>query len=551
MKQHQSKVGKAGETHAVSPARPQGYGIAPNGIDALDQRIQKSRRVQGQRDLMQRVAAGKAGQVRGGSVTGGGMPRDLAEGIQRLSGVSMSGVQVHRNSGAPAQAGAAAFARGQEIHLAPGQERHLPHEAWHVVQQAQGRVQPRIEANGFAINNDAALEREADTMGAAAQRAGGHRAEMPRSARAIVQPKAAGVIQRNGDDPEKKTPPPPTMIFSREMIEAALNNPQFRQMAETARHMPPSPVYRMIRENPAVVRRYLPQVPPGAIVPIVARPAMPATAVRQPIVPPFLVDALWFLRTAASGVHETVTEDIGGGASRLGRRIGFSGPQARQQVSAEHDRVIGLFGRLITNPAAVCRRFSTIVVARLESDPQGRLRRLAEESGQEWMIKSGASHLAIKAAVRTPVKHLVTNPRLYPKYLKAAGELTLMTPKGMQAFITRTIESRLGTFLAKRQLTALVAAPVTLPLNAVMTLGFVERAFRASEKLKSLDPVLWKQLRAENLDLMAVLVEDLMEKMEKNKLQLLPPAPPLDQSRGGQGGGDGPGSSGGAPPVKV
>ena len=40
---------------------------------------------------------------------------------------------------------AVAFTQGSEIHVAPGQKRHLPHEAWHVVQQAQGRVQPTTQ----------------------------------------------------------------------------------------------------------------------------------------------------------------------------------------------------------------------------------------------------------------------------------------------------------------------------------------------------------------------------------------------------------------------
>lgn len=44
--------------------------------------------------------------------------------------------------------GALAYARGNDVHLAPGQERHLPHEAWHVVQQREGRVAP-VGNDGF------------------------------------------------------------------------------------------------------------------------------------------------------------------------------------------------------------------------------------------------------------------------------------------------------------------------------------------------------------------------------------------------------------------
>jgi hypothetical protein len=41
----------------------------------------------------------------------------------------------------------------------------LPHEAWHVAQQKQGRVQPTTQAKGVNINDNTSLEREADSMG--------------------------------------------------------------------------------------------------------------------------------------------------------------------------------------------------------------------------------------------------------------------------------------------------------------------------------------------------------------------------------------------------
>jgi len=97
------------------------------------------------------------------------LPATLRRGIETLSGVSMDGVRVHHNSGAPAQLQAHAFAQGRDIHLAPGQEQHLPHEAWHVAQQAQGRVRPTVQLKaGVAVNDDPRLEREADAMGARA-----------------------------------------------------------------------------------------------------------------------------------------------------------------------------------------------------------------------------------------------------------------------------------------------------------------------------------------------------------------------------------------------
>jgi len=96
-----------------------------------------------------------------------GLPNQLKSGVESLSGMSMDQVKVHYNSDKPAQLQAHAYAQGNEIHVAPGQEQHLPHEAWHVVQQAQGRVRPTLQMKGgVPVNDDAGLENEADVMGA-------------------------------------------------------------------------------------------------------------------------------------------------------------------------------------------------------------------------------------------------------------------------------------------------------------------------------------------------------------------------------------------------
>lgn len=100
-----------------------------------------------------------------------GLPDNLKTGIESLSGISLDDVRVYRNSSEPEGLGARAFARGTDIHVGPGQEPSLPHEAWHVVQQKQGRVRADTMIDGHPVNTDRSLEQEADRMGgkAAAQ----------------------------------------------------------------------------------------------------------------------------------------------------------------------------------------------------------------------------------------------------------------------------------------------------------------------------------------------------------------------------------------------
>ena len=97
-----------------------------------------------------------------------GMPDNLKSGIESLSGFSMDDVRVHYNSSKPATVQALAYTQGTDIHVAPDQEKHLPHEAWHVAQQMAGRVSPTTNINGMPVNDNAALEHEADVMGAKA-----------------------------------------------------------------------------------------------------------------------------------------------------------------------------------------------------------------------------------------------------------------------------------------------------------------------------------------------------------------------------------------------
>ena len=95
-----------------------------------------------------------------------GLPNNLKTGVENLSGISLDDVKVHRNSDKPAQLQAHAYAQGTDIHLGAGQEKHLPHEAWHVVQQKQGRVKPTLQMkSGVLVNDETGLEKEADMMG--------------------------------------------------------------------------------------------------------------------------------------------------------------------------------------------------------------------------------------------------------------------------------------------------------------------------------------------------------------------------------------------------
>lgn len=91
-----------------------------------------------------------------------GLPEKLRADIEKLSGAKLDDVRVHYNSSRPAQLNALAYGPGNDIHIAPGQERQLPGEAWHVVQQKKGRVSATGRTH-IGLNQDPkalAIERE-------------------------------------------------------------------------------------------------------------------------------------------------------------------------------------------------------------------------------------------------------------------------------------------------------------------------------------------------------------------------------------------------------
>jgi hypothetical protein len=135
-----------------------------------------------------------------------GLPDSLKSGVENLSGLSMDDVKVHYNSDKPAQLNAHAYAQGTDIHLASGQEKHLPHEAWHVVQQKQGRVQPTMMMKAkVPINDDQGLEKEADVMGARALQMKPFSLSDYRTEKSVQR---KGVVQKVGGKSSKEKPKP-------------------------------------------------------------------------------------------------------------------------------------------------------------------------------------------------------------------------------------------------------------------------------------------------------------------------------------------------------
>lgn len=100
------------------------------------------------------------------------IPTTTRSKMESAFNTSFANVKVHEGNHVDA-VGAIAYTQGNHIHFAPGRfnpetssgQALLGHELAHVVQQRQGRVQPTRQVNGLPVNDQSALEQEADTLG--------------------------------------------------------------------------------------------------------------------------------------------------------------------------------------------------------------------------------------------------------------------------------------------------------------------------------------------------------------------------------------------------
>ncbi len=143
--------------------------------------------------------------------SGPSMPDRVRVKMERALGADFSKVKIHANSPQAAKLDARAYTQGNDIHFSArayrpftrsGQEL-LAHELAHVVQQRQGNVKPSIEVNHRPINDDPALETEADSIGRSVSTGQFNiRSALPRAhslgSAGITGPQSQPVIQRVG-----------------------------------------------------------------------------------------------------------------------------------------------------------------------------------------------------------------------------------------------------------------------------------------------------------------------------------------------------------------
>ncbi|MGG4456072.1 DUF4157 domain-containing protein [Brevibacillus porteri] len=136
--------------------------------------LQKTLGNQAVQRMLSRTPLQKSENLSSGS--GRSLPDSVQAKMEKAFRTDFSDVQIHPESSVASQIGAVAFAQGNDIHFAPGTyqpetqsgQQLLGHELTHVVQQRQGRVKANVPDASLPINDDPALEAEADRYGSVA-----------------------------------------------------------------------------------------------------------------------------------------------------------------------------------------------------------------------------------------------------------------------------------------------------------------------------------------------------------------------------------------------
>lgn len=101
------------------------------------------------------------------------LPENVQTKMENSFGQDFSDVNIHKDSPKADSFNAKAYAQGKDIHFAPGEfqpntksgQELIGHELTHVVQQKQGKVNGADVNGKDIVNNDPALEKEADDAG--------------------------------------------------------------------------------------------------------------------------------------------------------------------------------------------------------------------------------------------------------------------------------------------------------------------------------------------------------------------------------------------------
>lgn len=155
----------------------------------------------GKRTLTEQIAPRPPASTSGGRP----LPDDVRAQMEQRLGADFSAVRIHEG-GQAAAVGARAYTQGTDVYFAPGEydphgargQELLGHELVHVMHQGRGPVGATGDLDGAAVNDDPALEREADEGGARAARGGsdGEAAARAPAPPLAAAPSAAAPIQR-------------------------------------------------------------------------------------------------------------------------------------------------------------------------------------------------------------------------------------------------------------------------------------------------------------------------------------------------------------------
>ena len=176
----------------------------------------------------------------------------------------------------------------------------------------------------------------------------------------------------------------------------------------------------------------------------------------------------------------SIPVDLFYGVRRTAEDVGLMGRDVRLENQAERERLVNLIGEVFRNRNILIRPVEIILDHFFDVLPDDALQRLVSAAPG---IASAVAPTVARSVARSQAKKQLSK---------------LIATKIVERAITRAVAQRVAKF------------GVGLVVSGVLLQGTLERASNASQRLRQDHPVIYRQIRSENLDMIYFLVEDFM-----------------------------------------
>ncbi|MEO1450377.1 MAG: hypothetical protein AAFV07_12670, partial [Bacteroidota bacterium] len=201
---------------------------------------------------------------------------------------------------------------------------------------------------------------------------------------------------------------------------------------------------------------------------------------------------------------------LGYGVSRVAESSGFAGFNRSADIGEENERVMRLLGKLVVNGAkigftlATVSLFEDVIAGAVGVEAARQLEEMTEPAREEMKAKLASAGINIASGFAPGFLGKTLVMKIIGKQIVKKAGKEIATTAAAKTFIRKASTAA-----------ATSASGVGAILSAYGMMGMLQRMSRASERLKSTYPGLYKVLKKQDLDMMWLFVEPYLPKIKE------------------------------------